>query len=53
VTTALVDLIVAELDDRGDVATSLHAEQQVDGYRAWLDTGDDLDALARVLGITT
>jgi hypothetical protein len=51
VTTALVDLIAAELDERGDAATSLRAEQQVDGYRAWLDTGRDLAALAAELGV--
>ncbi|MFE2751606.1 hypothetical protein ACFXGA_06335 [Actinosynnema sp. NPDC059335] len=50
-TAALVDLIAAELDERGDAATSLHAEQQVDGYRAWLDTGRDLVGLAIQLEI--
>jgi hypothetical protein len=44
--------ISSELDELADYATSLQQEQRIDGWRAWLDTGRDLETLARELGLT-
>jgi len=44
--------IAAELDELADYATSPTQEQRIDGYRAWLDTGHQLDQLAAVLDLS-
>mgnify|MGYP001577519765 CR=1 FL=1 len=50
-TNTLAHAIADHLDEIGDTTTSDRAEQQIDSYRAWLDTREELPRLATSLGL--
>ncbi len=50
-TNTLANAIADHLDAVGGNTTSHRAEQQIDSYRAWLDTRKELPRLATSLGL--